>query len=58
MVRPRTRIPFLPVMLIVFGVILFTGAWWLLWVGLGVFLLGNKFSRARHRSRMAAARRY
>ncbi len=55
-VRPRTHIPFLPVMLIVIGLMIFTGAWWLLWVGLGAFLLTKKFSHARYRSRMAAAR--
>lgn len=35
----RRRPPFLPVLLVLIGIAAFTGAWWVLWIGLGAFFL-------------------
>ncbi len=43
----RRRLTFLPVLLILVGVAMFTGHGWVVWLGLGAFLL---LRRARHTS--------
>jgi DUF1707 SHOCT-like domain len=45
------RVPFLPVLLILIGVAIFTSNAWVVWIGLGVLLLTRKFQRARRRSK-------
>lgn len=44
-------LPFLPVLLILIGVSIFTGNGWVFWIGLGMLLLARNFQRARRRTR-------
>lgn len=43
--RSRSRVPVLPVLLIMFGVALLVGHLWVWWVGLGVLLLARRSGR-------------
>lgn len=45
--RPRFRLPFLPVLLILIGVAILSGTPWVFWIGLGAFLI---LRRSRHTS--------
>ncbi|MGD9961423.1 DUF1707 SHOCT-like domain-containing protein [Nocardioides sp.] len=47
--RPRARLPFLPVLLILIGVSWLVGMPWLVWVGIGMFLLFRRAAWARRR---------
>jgi len=45
----RSRVPFLPVLLLLVGVAIATGAVWVIWVGLGSLLLAKKIDHDRRR---------
>ena len=46
--RPRARLPFLPLLLIVVGLAILLDATWVFWVGLGAILLARHATRHTH----------